>query len=101
MQVWDDNIIETSVEEFYESNVEDFVNAIKQNITVCYFCKKKGYPVVTSFPMHYQWPSGPAIHLKIFPITSESIIISNASICNFFMAQLQCPQMPTADVWIV
>ncbi|XP_010916398.1 endonuclease 2 [Elaeis guineensis] len=31
--VWDDNIIETSVKQFYESNVEDFVDAIKQNIT--------------------------------------------------------------------
>lgn len=34
MQVWDDNIIETAEERFYNDNVEEFAEAIKQNITV-------------------------------------------------------------------
>ncbi|XP_010916399.1 endonuclease 2-like [Elaeis guineensis] len=31
--VWDDNIIETAEDQFYESNVEEFVDEIKRNIT--------------------------------------------------------------------
>ncbi|XP_020097902.1 endonuclease 2 [Ananas comosus] len=31
--VWDDNIIETAEEQFYDSNVAEFVDAINQNIT--------------------------------------------------------------------
>ncbi|MED6151799.1 hypothetical protein PIB30_085881 [Stylosanthes scabra] len=31
--IWDDSIIETEVERFYDSNVDDFVDAIQQNIT--------------------------------------------------------------------
>ncbi|XP_058087645.1 endonuclease 2 [Magnolia sinica] len=31
--VWDNNIIETAEERFYNSNVEDMIDAIKQNIT--------------------------------------------------------------------
>lgn len=34
MQVWDDNIIETAEERFYDDNVEEFTEAIKHNITV-------------------------------------------------------------------
>ncbi|XP_057761814.1 endonuclease 2-like [Arachis stenosperma] len=30
--IWDDSIIETEVERFYDSNITDFVNAIQQNI---------------------------------------------------------------------
>ncbi|RWW59020.1 hypothetical protein BHE74_00034071 [Ensete ventricosum] len=33
-QVWDDNIIETAEDRFYDDNVEEFTEAIKQNITV-------------------------------------------------------------------
>ncbi|OAY66658.1 Endonuclease 2, partial [Ananas comosus] len=33
MQVWDDNIIETTEEQFYNSHVAEFVAAINQNIT--------------------------------------------------------------------
>ncbi|URE46911.1 hypothetical protein MUK42_25187 [Musa troglodytarum] len=33
MQVWDDNIVETAEERFYDDNVEEFTEAIKQNIT--------------------------------------------------------------------
>ncbi|URE46905.1 hypothetical protein MUK42_25187 [Musa troglodytarum] len=32
-QVWDDNIVETAEERFYDDNVEEFTEAIKQNIT--------------------------------------------------------------------
>ncbi|RZS15296.1 hypothetical protein BHM03_00047107, partial [Ensete ventricosum] len=35
-QVWDDNIIETAEDRFYDDNVEEFTEAIKQNITVRY-----------------------------------------------------------------
>ncbi|XP_043715776.1 endonuclease 2 [Telopea speciosissima] len=31
--VWDDSIVETSEERFYDSNVEDLINAIQKNIT--------------------------------------------------------------------
>lgn len=41
MQVWDDNIIETAEEQFYDSHVAEFVDAINQNITVSKsFCKR-------------------------------------------------------------
>ncbi|KAF9591392.1 hypothetical protein IFM89_004077 [Coptis chinensis] len=33
MRVWDANIIETSEERFYDTNVDEFIDAIQQNIT--------------------------------------------------------------------
>lgn len=36
MQVWDDNIIETAEERFYDNNIDDFITALQQNITVFY-----------------------------------------------------------------
>lgn len=34
VQVWDSNIIDTAAEDFYDSEMEEFVDAIKKNITV-------------------------------------------------------------------
>lgn len=34
MQIWDDSIIETELERFYDSDMGEFIDAIQQNITV-------------------------------------------------------------------
>ncbi|KAJ1407755.1 Nuclease S1, partial [Sesbania bispinosa] len=38
--VWDDNdnIIKTEEERFYDFNIDDFTNAIQENITAATFC---------------------------------------------------------------
>lgn len=80
MQVWDDSIIETAEDEFYESDVEEFVDALKKNITVCYLRLKK---IACCCDISYA-PSmairSSSSRLKIFLTTSESITISNAPI---------------------
>ncbi|KAJ1398301.1 S1/P1 nuclease [Sesbania bispinosa] len=42
-RVWDDDIIETAEERFYDSNRDDFVNAILQNITTEWADQVKGW----------------------------------------------------------
>ncbi|CAA3010056.1 endonuclease 2 [Olea europaea subsp. europaea] len=37
MQVWDNSIIETEVERFYDSNVNEMIDAIQKNIMVPHF----------------------------------------------------------------
>lgn len=34
MQIWDDSIIETELERFYDSDMGEFIDTIQQNITV-------------------------------------------------------------------
>ncbi|CAN6675603.1 unnamed protein product [Malus baccata var. baccata] len=41
--IWDDNIIETAEERFYDSNVEELIDAIKQNITTEWSDQVKGW----------------------------------------------------------
>ncbi|XWS68852.1 hypothetical protein CRYUN_Cryun04dG0128700 [Craigia yunnanensis] len=40
--VWDSNIIETAEERFYDSNIDDMVDAIQQNITVSFLSQLNG-----------------------------------------------------------
>ncbi|EXB77506.1 Nuclease S1 [Morus notabilis] len=42
-QVWDDNIIETSEKRFYDSNLEELIEAIQQNITAEWADRVKGW----------------------------------------------------------
>ncbi|VVA17985.1 PREDICTED: endonuclease [Prunus dulcis] len=41
--IWDDNIVETAEERFYDSNAEELVDAIKQNITTEWADEVKGW----------------------------------------------------------
>ncbi|KAJ1436204.1 S1/P1 nuclease [Sesbania bispinosa] len=46
--VWDDNIIETAEERFYDSNIDDFTNAIQENITKTWSDQVKGWETCNS-----------------------------------------------------
>lgn len=64
-QVWDSNIIETTKDKLYDSNIDDFVDALQHNITVPLLisfnslCFRKSdvfyYPLLLICKLQTQW----------------------------------------------
>jgi non-homologous end joining protein Ku len=37
VKIWDDSILETEVQRFHDSDMDEFIDAIQQNITVIHY----------------------------------------------------------------
>lgn len=52
LQVWDRNIIETAEQRFYDSNVDELIDALQKNITVPYFLLISHQKLNNPFPCY-------------------------------------------------